>query len=105
MGKKLSFVDVLVTKSKSMLSLALNVVKCTAKNQGRTRASLANNVLNRGRFKMSLLTVEQSERMNELYEKAIARYLDKTDFDVTQWLSDEEANEYCALLDADCGGE
>jgi hypothetical protein len=54
---------------------------------------------------MSLLTVEQSERMNELYEKAIARYLDKTDFDVTQWLSDEEANEYCALLDADCGGE
>ena len=54
---------------------------------------------------MSVLTVEQHERMNELYEKAVSRYLDKTDFDVTYWLSDEEANEYCALLDAGCGGE
>ena len=39
---------------------------------------------------MGVLTVEQYERMNELYEKAVSRYLDKTDFDVTYWLSNEE---------------
>ena len=37
------------------------------------------------------------ERYDELYDKAVSRYLDKTDFDITEWLSDNENLEFMRL--------
>ncbi len=37
------------------------------------------------------------ERMEHLYEEAVGRYLNKTDFDPTSWMSDDEATEYMTL--------
>ena len=54
---------------------------------------------------MAQLSDAQMIRMTSLYEKAVSLYLDKTDFNVCEWLSDAEQTEYCTLLDIDCGGE
>ena len=54
---------------------------------------------------MSVLTVEQYERMNELYEKAVSNYLSKSDFSACDWLDEEESLELSDLINADCGGE
>lgn len=37
------------------------------------------------------------ERMNYLEDQAISRYLDKTDFDRTEWMTDIELNEYIKI--------
>lgn len=50
-----------------------------------------------------VLTKKEFDRQNELYEKAVARYLDKTDFDASEWLSDEEADEYVNLVKKEQG--
>ena len=42
---------------------------------------------------------EHYKRFWELYDLAVSRYLDKTDFDVDEWLSDEESQEYNILKD------
>ena len=54
---------------------------------------------------MSVLTVEKHERMNELYEKAVANYLNKTDFSACDWLEQDESLELSDLIDAECEGE
>lgn len=45
------------------------------------------------------LTPDQQERYNELYDQAVSRYLDKTDFDISEWLSDEEYKEFQSYQD------
>lgn len=35
--------------------------------------------------------------MNNMYETAVNRYLEKTDFDVYEWLLEEESTEYSAI--------
>jgi len=40
------------------------------------------------------LTPEQNERLTELYEKAVGSYLDKTDWDISEWLTPQEWKEY-----------
>lgn len=52
---------------------------------------------------------KKEKRAIELYEQAVALYLNKTDWDISQWLDDEDLEEYCILqgeLDGDncyCG--
>jgi hypothetical protein len=41
--------------------------------------------------------MDEIRRMDEIYEEGVARYLDKTDFDVSNWLTDEEKKEYKLL--------
>jgi hypothetical protein len=43
-------------------------------------------------------TLEQEKRFEELYEKAVRRYLDKTDFNPTDWLEPKEQEEYLELM-------
>ena len=43
-------------------------------------------------------TKEQADRFQELEQKAINHYLDKTDFDASEWLSKKETKEYLKLL-------
>jgi len=38
------------------------------------------------------------ERENEIWEKAVLRLLDKTDWDIYEWLEDEEADEYRQIM-------
>lgn len=45
------------------------------------------------------LTPDQQERYNELYDLAISRYLDKTDWDISEWLSDADYKEFQSLQD------
>lgn len=52
---------------------------------------------------MSILTVEQYARMNELYEKAVSNYLNKSDFSACDWLDEEESLELSDLINTDCG--
>jgi len=44
-------------------------------------------------------------RYEELYEKAVAQYLDKTDWDISEWLEPEEYEEYKKLDEKIFGGE
>jgi len=49
---------------------------------------------------ITLIRAELTKYMNrleELREKAIARYLDKTDWDISEWLDEEERTEYTKL--------
>jgi hypothetical protein len=43
------------------------------------------------------MTKKQLTRLDDLANEAINRYLDKTDFSVTDWLDKKEAKEYCEL--------
>ncbi len=52
-----------------------------------------------------LLTKKECKRYNELYDKAINRYLDKTDFDVCEWLIKNESEELQRLMDKEQGIE
>jgi succinate dehydrogenase flavin-adding protein (antitoxin of CptAB toxin-antitoxin module) len=38
------------------------------------------------------------KRMNEIEEEAINRFLEKADFDLTEWMTDEELAEYKELF-------
>jgi len=40
---------------------------------------------------------KEEERYYELYDKAIARMLDKTDTDVGEWMPDDEREEFYKL--------
>jgi len=40
------------------------------------------------------------EKYKELYEKAISRMLNKTDFDATEWLNKDEKNDFLNYQDA-----
>lgn len=48
-------------------------------------------------------------RYDELYDKAIARYLDKTDWDISEWMNDKEWLEFkelsCKLFGELCEGD
>lgn len=46
---------------------------------------------------MKRFTKKQSKRLIELYEQAVATYLDKTDWDMSEWLTPEEWEEYQKL--------
>lgn len=48
-----------------------------------------------------MLTAKEIDRLNELYEKAIRFYLDKTDFNPNEWLMEHEAEEYAKLVRKD----
>lgn len=39
----------------------------------------------------------QINRMDALEQEAIGRYLDRTDFDRTEWMNEVELKEYCKL--------
>ena len=41
--------------------------------------------------------MSKEERFEELRENAIARYLDKTDWDISEWLNSKEWAEYSKL--------
>ena len=47
---------------------------------------------------MKKLSKKELKRMNELYEEAVARYLDKTDFNVSDWLDEKESLEFTELI-------
>lgn len=50
--------------------------------------------------KYTYMTQEEAEKRYErLYDKAVRRYLDKTDFDISEWLSKEEYSEFKTLQD------
>jgi len=38
-----------------------------------------------------------TERYEELYQEAVGRYLNKIDWDITDWLDDDEVTEYAKL--------
>ncbi len=40
------------------------------------------------------MTKEQEKRLEELEQSAINRYLDKTDFNIGDWLDEEELKEW-----------
>lgn len=40
----------------------------------------------------------RENKLEELYERAINRYLNKTDFDYTEWLEEKELNQYAKTL-------
>lgn len=46
----------------------------------------------------TLLTKKELKRADILYEAAVNRYLDKTDFDPCEWLSESDALEYDNLI-------
>lgn len=46
---------------------------------------------------MKLTKKEKMQLHSDLYDQAVARYLEKTDFDFTEWLSDENVKKYCIL--------
>ena len=41
-----------------------------------------------------MLTKQEAKRINELYEKARDLYLDKTDFNASDWLEEKESLEF-----------
>lgn len=43
---------------------------------------------------MKRLTRKRIDRYDELFEQAINRYLDKTDFDVYDWIYEDEKQEF-----------
>lgn len=49
-----------------------------------------------------MISDKEADRLNELYEKAVSFYLDKTDFNPSDWLIDEgEDEEYASLVRRD----
>ena len=44
-----------------------------------------------------MITKKEIKKLDELYQRAIDRYLDKTDFDLTDWLDEDEKREYQRL--------
>ena len=40
---------------------------------------------------------QKIERLTEIEEEAITRYLDRTNFDRTEWMTDDEKAEYLRL--------
>ena len=51
-----------------------------------------------------MLTDKEVDRLHELYDKAINYYLDKTDFNPSDWLIDKgEDEEYASLVRKDYG--
>lgn len=42
---------------------------------------------------------KKEKRYEELYDKAVRRYLDKTDFDISEWLEPKEWKEFKKLQD------
>lgn len=49
------------------------------------------------------LTRKELNRYNELYDKAVVLYLDKTDFDATEWLNTKESEELGRLINKEQG--
>ena len=47
---------------------------------------------------MGNLTKKEIKKLDDLYEKAVNRYLDKTDFNPTDWLNEKEQKEFNILL-------
>jgi hypothetical protein len=56
----------------------------------------------KGRNKMEKLTKKEIKRMDDLYEKAVSFYLDKTDFNASDWLEEEESLEFAVLVEKRC---
>ena len=50
-----------------------------------------------------MLTAKEIDRLNELYDEAVNWYLEKTDFNPSDWLSKVEGKEYADLVDKDDG--
>lgn len=50
-----------------------------------------------------MLTDKEMDRLEELYEQAVVFYLDKTDFNPSDYLDEEEAEEYADLAERDDG--
>lgn len=48
---------------------------------------------------IEILKEAKIDRLDELYEQAVARYLDKTDFNPADWLDGDEPEEYAKLAD------
>ena len=44
-------------------------------------------------------TKKQEKRYEELYDKAVRKYLDKTDWDISEWLTKREWQEFKNLQD------
>lgn len=42
---------------------------------------------------------KKEKRYEELYDKAVRTYLDKTDFDISEWLNAKEYKEFKKLQD------
>ena len=40
---------------------------------------------------------KNEKRYEELYDKAVRKYLDKTDWDISEWLTKKEWNEFKKL--------
>ena len=47
--------------------------------------------------KSEVTYLEREKRYEELYEKAVRRYLDKTDWDISEWLDKKEYKEFKKL--------
>jgi hypothetical protein len=52
---------------------------------------------------MYTLSKKELKRYDELYQKAIAQYLDKTDFDACEYLEPKESNELADLMQKEQG--
>ena len=50
-------------------------------------------------MKIKQPTLEQINRFAELEQRAISYYLDKTDFDASEWLTKEDSEEYMKLIE------
>ena len=48
-----------------------------------------------------MLEAKEIDRLNSLYEQAVKRYLDKTDFNPSDWLPVGEDEEYADLVKKD----
>jgi len=48
-----------------------------------------------------MLTAKEIDRFQQMYEDAVSHYLDKTDFNPSDWMSEKEAIEYEELLEKD----
>jgi len=48
-----------------------------------------------------MLAAKEIDRLNSLHEKAIRFYLDKTDFNASDWLIEPESKEYAHLVKKD----
>lgn len=46
---------------------------------------------------MAMTEAQKIERTEELYEKAVSNFLNKADFDISEWLDDKDMKEYCKL--------
>ena len=47
------------------------------------------------------MTKQQLDKLDELEQIAINAYLDKTDFNVSEWLDKNDSKEHCKLFNAD----